>query len=190
MKRVVVLFVFVLFSLVSAAAQGPDPEKRSLEEALKAEGKFKILLKLLADPGLRDDGFVLQKPGEPVTLLAPNDEAFGKLPKGMLEGMRDASGKTSFGNLGLLIGWHVITGKVSLADMLVPVPGAPGKTYLKLRSINGSTIEILCDLHDGEHHPRINNGASQIGKGDIPFLNGVIHEIDNVLIMDSKNRTL
>ena len=65
--------------------------------------------------------------------------------------------------------------------MLIPVKGVPGKTALELRSAGGGKVSIQCNLHSGEHHPKV-NGLATIGKGDIPFSGGVIHDVDAVLV--------
>lgn len=67
-----------------------------------------------------------------------------------------------------------------IADMLVPVEGSPGKTLLEAVSLNGEKVSILCNDHSGEHHPRI-KGIARIGKGDILFAIGVVHETEQLL---------
>lgn len=165
---------------VAAAAQksDPQPQPKNIAEALKAAGNFDTLLGLLSAAGFEDLGV---KGSEQVTLLAPNDAAFAKLPKGALDELRKDPAR-----LRDLLRAHAVPGKVMIADVLVPAGDGSSKTYKKLVSLRGDVVEMQCDAHTGEHHPRINNGAARVGRGDIVFANGVVHEIDAVLAGGAK----
>ena len=56
-------------------------EKRDIAETASQAGSFKILLAAADAAGLVD---TLKSPG-PFTVLAPTDEAFGKLPAGTVQ---------------------------------------------------------------------------------------------------------
>ena len=174
MKGIIVAIGLLAVLSVNAPAQSVEPRTRSLVDALKAEGSFTKLLELVSRTKMPElDG----KAKEQITVFAPNDAAFAKLSSEVLDGLNKNTEKRRKFLLS-----HIVKGKVMIEDMLVPAPGeVPGRTLLKLSSFGGSTISILCDLHKGEHHPRINLGASRIGKGDIVFSNGTIHEVDAVL---------
>lgn len=180
MKRILLVAAVTASMCINVASQQNDPQTRDLIHALKSQGNFSVLLDLLSRAKLTDTTF---NSGQQITLLAPNDAAFAKLPKGVLDGVRQDPGK-----LRTLLLSHILPGNIQINDMLVPDPKVEGNTLLELKSVSGSMVSILCNLHTGEHHPRINAGSARIGKGDILFSDGVVHEIDTVLIMDTSRQ--
>ncbi|KAK9407795.1 periostin [Crotalus adamanteus] len=112
----------------------------------------------------------LGKPGH-YTLFAPTNEAFEKLPRGILErimGDRVASEA--------LIKFHILN---TLQCSEAIMGGAVFET------LEGNTIEIGCD---GES--LIINGVKMVNRKDIVASNGVIHLIDQVLIPDSAKQVI
>ncbi|XP_007438603.1 periostin isoform X1 [Python bivittatus] len=107
----------------------------------------------------------LGKPGH-FTLFAPTNEAFEKLPRGILERiMGDKVASEA------LIKFHVLN---TLQCSEAIMSGAVFET------LEGNTIEIGCD---GESLTI--NGVKMVNRKDIVTSNGVVHLIDQVLIPDS-----
>ena len=73
------------------------------------DGNFKTLVAAVQAAGLVD---TLNSAG-PFTVFAPNDEAFGKLPKGTVEGLLKDIPK-----LKNILLYHVVAGKVMAADVV------------------------------------------------------------------------
>ena len=69
-------------------------------------GSFKTLVKIVSDLGLVDT----LKNAEALTVFAPSDEAFGKLPEGTLESLSPEDAKA-------IVLRHVVTAKVPAADV-------------------------------------------------------------------------
>jgi len=184
MKRIPLLLLFMTISCAGVCGQMHPPaisSERTLIEMLKAAGNFNTLISLMEVTGASD--LVLPAKNQ-VTLLAPNDVAFASLPKDTLEALAKDPEKLRSLLLSLMV-----PGKVMIADMLVAIPdGTSNKTYKEVKSLRGDLVSILCNEHAGEHHPRINQGAARIGRGDILFGQGVLHEIDAVLFMGSSQR--
>lgn len=135
-----------------AAAQGKD-----IVDTAVAAGSFKSLVAAVQAAGLVD---VLKRPG-PYTVLAPNDEAFAKIPKADLDALlKDKARLTA------VLTYHVLTANVSAADL---------KMMKDFGTAQGGRITI-----DASKGLRI-NGAN-IVKADVSASNGVIHVIDTVLI--------
>ncbi|XP_019385580.1 PREDICTED: periostin isoform X9 [Crocodylus porosus] len=112
----------------------------------------------------------LGKPGH-YTLFAPTNEAFEKLPRGVLE--RIMGDKVA---AEALIKFHILnTLQCSEAIM-------GGAVY---ETLEGNTVEVGCD---GESLTV--NGIKMVKKKDIVTSNGVIHLIDKVLIPDSAKQVL
>jgi len=130
--------------------------KNIVETAVDA-GSFKTLVKAVEAAGLVE---TLSGPG-PLTVFAPTDDAFAKLPAGTVEGLLKDKKK-----LTAVLTYHVVSGKVMAADVV------------KLRSaktVQGQEISI--DTTDGVKV----DGASVV-KTDIECTNGVIHVIDSVIL--------
>ncbi|KAM6474913.1 periostin isoform 2-T2 [Liasis olivaceus] len=107
----------------------------------------------------------LGKPGH-FTLFAPTNEAFEKLPRGILERiMGDKVASEA------LIKFHILN---TLQCSEAIMSGAVFET------LEGNTIEIGCD---GESLTI--NGVKMVNRKDIVTSNGVVHLIDQVLIPDS-----
>ncbi|KAB1267492.1 Periostin [Camelus dromedarius] len=105
------------------------------------------------------------------TLFAPTNEAFEKLPRGVLERiMGDKVASEA------LMKYHILN---TLQCSEAIMGGAVFET------LEGNTIEIGCD---GESITV--NGIKMVNKKDIVTNNGVIHLIDQVLIPDSGEQQL
>ena len=130
--------------------------KTIVETAVDA-GSFDTLVTAVRTAGLDK---TLNSKG-PFTVFAPNDVAFGKLPKGTLEKLLKNKKK-----LASILKYHVVPGKIKSSEVvkLDRIKTALGK-YVSIKS-TGSV--------------KINN--ANVIKPDIETSNGVIHIIDKVLI--------
>lgn len=99
----------------------------------------------------------------PFTVFAPTDEAFAKLPDGMVDELLQPENKDK---LAALLTYHVVPGKTMSGDIA-------GET-LDVASVQGDTIAI--DATDGV----MVNDATVV-QADIETDNGVIHVIDTVI---------
>ncbi|CAH2225033.1 periostin-like isoform X4 [Pelobates cultripes] len=116
---------------------------------------------------------IFDKLGEPghYTLFAPTNEAFEKLPRGVLE--RIMSDKKA---AEALVKYHILdTVQCSEAIMGGSV----------LDNLEGSSLQVGCD---GDSLTV--NGKKIVNRKDIVTTNGVIHLIDDVLIPDSAKQVL
>ena len=101
----------------------------------------------------------------PLTLFAPDNDAFEKVPSGTLEGLLDDKNK-----LTAILTYHVVSGRYTAADV--------GK-YKTVKSLQGSPIEVH-EQHWLRHGVRINDAA--VKEANLECTNGVIHIIDTVLM--------
>ncbi len=121
----------------------------TLVAAVKAAG----LVEALSGPG-------------PLTVFAPTNDAFAKLPAGTVETLLKPENKA---RLVAILTYHVLAGKVMAADAL-KLDGKAAKT------LNGQDIAV--SVKDGSV---LLNGAKVIIP-DVAASNGVIHAIDTVLL--------
>jgi len=123
-------------------------------------GTFTILLQAVKSTGLTE---ALAAPG-PVTIFAPTDDAFAKLPRETLQNLLKPESREK---LRAIIAFHIIDGKATSRDFL-------GKR-LEAASMQGGSF--LIDATKG-----VTVGNARLIKADITADNGFIHVIDTVLM--------
>lgn len=121
-------------------------------------GSFETLVTAVKAAGLVE---ALKSPG-PFTVFAPNDDAFAKLPPGTIQTLVQNTPQ-----LARILKYHVVAGKYTKADL---------EKIDSLTSLEGSPIRIDCS--DGFE---VKNAT--VIAADIEADNGVIHVIDNVILM-------
>ena len=128
-----------------------------------ADGRFTTLVAAVQAAGLVD---ALKGPG-PLTVFAPTDEAFAKLPAGTVESLLKPE---NLEQLKSILLYHVVAGKVMAEDVV------------KLTSaitLQGTDVTIKID---GD---KVYINDAQVIITDIETLNGVIHVIDMVILPPS-----
>ncbi|MEM7594115.1 MAG: fasciclin domain-containing protein [Cyanobacteria bacterium P01_A01_bin.83] len=103
----------------------------------------------------------LKTPG-PFTVFAPTDEAFAKLPPGTIQTLVQNPPQ-----LARILTYHVVAGKLTKADLA---------QVDSVDSVEGSAISINCD-----DNFEVKNAT--VIAADIEADNGIIHVIDNVILM-------
>lgn len=141
----------------------------NIVDVANAAGQFKTLL---AAAGAADLAGVLSGDG-PLTVFAPTDEAFAKLPEGTVQELLKPENKAK---LVAILKYHVIAGKVTLADALLAG---------QAETLQGTKLSAV--FKDG----RVLINSAQLFKADITASNGVIHVIEQVLLPpDSSKKPL
>ena len=137
-----------------------DAELGDVVDVAVGAGSFKTLVKIVSDLDLVDT----LKNAEALTVFAPSDEAFAKLPEGTLESLSPEAAKE-------IVLRHVVTAKVPAADV----------TSGSVATIGGEEIELLKTEEGGV---QINYGGKLINvvAADVMAKNGVIHVLDNVIV--------
>ena len=144
---------------VCLTVSGVSQAKDILETATDA-GTFTILLAAVKAAGL---GPVLAGKG-PMTLFAPTDDAFAKLPKGTMENLVKPENKEKLQHL---LTYHLVMGRVTSRDFM-------GKR------LEAATAEGGILLIDATKAIMVDD--ARIIKADLVTDNGFIHVIDTVVI--------
>jgi uncharacterized surface protein with fasciclin (FAS1) repeats len=160
-SRLLLVGIFSFIAVIQPVTGDQDEEKDIVELAGKNES-LKTLVSALKSAGLVD---ILKLKG-PFTLLAPSDEAFGKMPEGQLESLLKPENKRK---LVSILKHHVITSHLKIEDIKAG----------KLRTIAGKNVTVTVDGAE------IRFNQSQVIQAGIVASNGVIHIIDGVLIPES-----
>lgn len=142
---------------VSAIAGGM---KADIVDTAAEAGTFKTLLTAAEAAGLVS---TLKSDG-PLTVFAPTDEAFAKLPEGTVANLLKPENKDQ---LAAVLSYHVVAGKVMASDVV----GLDQAT-----SVQGDTIDITVDGNN------VMVDAANVIATDIQASNGIIHVIDSVIL--------
>jgi uncharacterized surface protein with fasciclin (FAS1) repeats len=146
----------------AGAHQGP--KSADIVDTAVAAGSFNTLVAAVKAAGLVD---ALKGPG-PLTVFAPTDAAFAKLPAGTVDDLLKPENKEKL--KGILL-YHVVSGKVLSSDL---------KGTVKPATLEGSALTIVA----GASGVTV-NGAN-VTSADVAASNGVIHVIDAVVLPPAK----
>ena len=164
MKNIIALGLGLIAAVsLSACAPAAKPAAVGNIVAVAAgNADFSTLVAAVKAAGLVE---ALSGPG-PLTVFAPTNAAFAKLPAGTVETLLKPENKAK---LVSILTYHVLAGKVTAADA-IKLDGKAAKT------LNGQDIAV--SVKDGSV---LLNGAKVI-IADVAASNGVIHAIDTVLL--------
>lgn len=140
------------FCLVSSVSFAGD-----IVETASSSPTFKTFVTAIKKAGLSD---TLSKDG-PYTVFAPSDAAFDKLPPDTVDSLMKNKIK-----LAQLLEHHVIRGKVTVTEV------KPGE----VKALDGGEIKLTSD------NGKVTVDNANITQSDIMADNGVIHEIDTVVM--------
>ncbi|MCZ4409486.1 fasciclin domain-containing protein [Cryomorphaceae bacterium 1068] len=172
MKKVFLLSALMLImGLVSA-------QDNNLVEIAKNSGNHTILVRAIVAADLAT---TLEDKG-PFTVFAPTNDAFSKLPKGVLSKLLEEENKNK---LRALLKYHVIAGKIDAAAVMAAIK--EGKDKAVLTTVQGETLTIM--LEDGKVVIVDATGnKATVTATDLNGSNGVIHVIDTVLMPKEKKK--
>ena len=157
MKKLLLSCVAV--AVLASPAVAEDQPKSIVETAVSA-GSFKTLVAALKAADLVD-----AVSGEgPLTVFAPTDEAFAKLPKGTVESLLKPENKDQ---LVAVLTYHVAKGSY---------PASKVVQSDSIKSLQGQSIKVMVT----DDAVMVDN--AKLVATDIECTNGVIHVIDSVIL--------
>ena len=147
------------------------PTKNIVENAVNSKDHTTLVAAVKA-AGLVE---TLESAG-PFTVFAPTNEAFGKLPAGTVDNLVKPENKAT---LTKILTYHVVSGRLSAADLMSQVAAGGGKAELK--TVQGGTLTVM---QKGKKLYLVDEkgGKSWITIADVFQSNGVIHVINTVLM--------
>jgi len=182
MKTLKLIFSIVALSAISQVSFAQEktvtvggapmyPSKNIIENAVNSKDHTTLVAAVKA-AGLVE---TLSGPG-PFTVFAPTNKAFDKLPKGTVETLVKPESKET---LTKILTYHVVSGKMSAADLMKAITDGGGKATLT--TVQGGTLTATqkgkkIELMDAK------GGTSTVTIADVNQSNGVIHVIDTVLM--------
>ena len=139
----------------------PEPALGDVVDVAVGAGAFTTLVKIVSDLGHVET----LKGVDAVTIFAPSDEAFAKLPAGTIESLTTEQAKA-------IVSRHVVAGAtVYAADVTTGAVGTFG----------GEDIDLIKG-GDGGVQVSYNGNAVNVVTADVKASNGVIHVIDAVIL--------
>jgi uncharacterized surface protein with fasciclin (FAS1) repeats len=159
-KRYIALAAIAAVSVAALATGAGAATNRqgNIVQTAASAGQFKTLLKLATQAGLAG---ALEGKG-PLTVFAPTDAAFAKVPKATLTALAHNRKQ-----LRAVLLYHVLKGRITAAQLV--------KRH-SVKTLNGQSLTV-----------RVKNGVVTVGgvkvvKTNIAASNGIIHVINGVLI--------
>jgi uncharacterized surface protein with fasciclin (FAS1) repeats len=107
----------------------------------------------------------------PLTVFAPIDDAFGKLPEGSVEKLLKTENKEQ---LTSILTYHVLAGKIMSTDL---------SDGMKAKTVNGK--EVTVHLKEGKVHlkeGKVFINDAEVVLADVETDNGIIHAVDKVIM--------
>lgn len=155
-----------------AAMAGEAATPGTIVEVAQGSEAFSTLVAAVTAAGL---GETLSGDAE-LTVFAPTDDAFGKLPEGTVETLVTEDTET----LSSILTYHVVEGKVDAATLIAAIEEA-GDAGFTVTTVGGGTLTaaivdgavVLTDAA---------GGTSTVTATDVEASNGLIHVIDTVLM--------
>jgi uncharacterized surface protein with fasciclin (FAS1) repeats len=147
------------------------PTKTIAENAVNSKDHTTLIAAVSA-AGLVD---ALKGPG-PLTVFAPTNAAFAKLPAGTVDTLLKPENKST---LTAVLTYHVVPGRVAAADLVKLIKAGNGKAQIKTLQGGTLTASMMGDmvmLTDAK------GGMSHVTQADVMQSNGVIHVVDSVVL--------
>ena len=180
MSKTIVLSVLLGCSLYSYAQDNVKAKNidgtiilpsKTITDNLSTAPNFSAFYTLLKTSGLANTLGVT-----PVTVLAPSNKAFAKLPPGQLDTLVKPGNSTA---LTAFINNHILPGKVTSATIAQQIKLNKGTATLTTAAGNKLTAKI--DVNRNIVLTGINGNQSVISRFDAVVKNGVMHVVTEVL---------
>ncbi|MGH1397272.1 MAG: fasciclin domain-containing protein, partial [Trichormus sp.] len=142
------------------AAGTTDTQNKTLLALAESNGSFTVLTQAIKAAGLSD---ALQGKDN-LTVFAPTDEAFKKLPQDALQELLKPENKEV---LVKILTYHVVPGSVSSTDLKSG----------EVKSLEGGVINVKVDPQTG-----VTVNEAKVIQPDIKASNGIIHAINEVIL--------
>ena len=147
-------------------------ETGNLVEVAQGNEDFSTLVSAVTAAGMGD---ALSGTG-PLTVFAPNNAAFDKLPDDTLNSLTTEDTET----LGAILRYHVVEGSVDAATLTQAIADAGEEGYT-INTLGGGTLTAMMD-GDNVVLTDATGGTATVTSTDVQASNGVIHVIDTVLM--------
>jgi uncharacterized surface protein with fasciclin (FAS1) repeats len=147
-------------------------------ENMTLSKEYTVLITAIEEAGLTETF----KSKGPITVFAPTNQAFDKMPAGQLDTLLKPGHKL---DLNYLLTSHAIAGRISARDIARKINSNNGQATFT--TIAGSKLTAKIDTNRNIVLIDENGGESVISKFDIQQSNGLLHIVNSVLIPKTKS---
>lgn len=158
------MYKTILAAAIAAVIGSGAASAANVVETAKQAGSFNTLLAAATAAGLADA--LATTPN--ITVFAPTDEAFAKLPTGTVENLLKPENKDQ---LVAILTYHVLPRKLASNQMLA------GPFHVRTLKANPDRTLAITKNADG-----VTVDNARVVKADIMTDNGIIHVIDTVML--------
>jgi uncharacterized surface protein with fasciclin (FAS1) repeats len=161
MKRMLVVLALAVAAVVPATAAAATPSAQSdqtIVEVAASDARFSTLVSLVQQAGLADT-----LSSGTLTVFAPTNRAFAKVPKRTLEALAADPAK-----LRAVLTYHVAEGRL---------PASRVVERRRIETVNGAAIRVSV-----RGRRVFLNRSARVTQTDIPASNGIVHAINRVLL--------
>lgn len=148
------------------------PTRNIIENAVNSADHTTLVAAVQA-AGLVD---TLSGPG-PFTVFAPTNAAFDALPEGTVATLLKPENKAT---LTKILTYHVVPGRLTAADLAAKAEMMGGKA--QLTTVAGAKLTVSQSPSGGWMLTDTKGGTANIAIADVMQSNGVIHEIDAIVM--------
>jgi len=142
-------------------------------ENIAQSKEYTTLASVIEDAGLTETF----KSKGPITVFAPTNQAFDKMPAGELDTLLKPNHKL---DLSYLLTYHAIAGRLTARDIARKINANNGEAVFT--TIAGSKLTAKIDENRNIVLVDENGNESIISKFDIPQSNGILHIVTAVLV--------
>lgn len=142
-------------------------------ENITQSKEYSVLTNAIESAGLTETF----KSKGPITVFAPTNQAFDKLPDGQLDTLLKPAHKF---DLSYLLTYHAVAGRLSVHDIQKKINANNGQAIFT--TIAGSKLIAKIDSNRNIVLIDENGGESIVSKFDIQQSNGLLHVVNAVLI--------
>ncbi|HWZ02798.1 MAG TPA: fasciclin domain-containing protein [Mucilaginibacter sp.] len=146
-------------------------------ENIAQSQEYTTLVSVIEDAGLTETF----KSKGPITVFAPTNKAFEKLPAGELDTLIKPNHKDE---LSYLLTYHAIAGRLTAHDIERKINANNGEATFT--TLAGTKLTAKIDENRNIVLIDENGGQSIISKFDIPQSNGILHIVTSVLVPKAK----
>ena len=174
MFRTTVKMAFLVATLGATPVFAQDAET-TIADATMNSADHTTLSAAVQVAGLTE---TLQGSG-PYTVFAPDDSAFSALPTDKVGELFDLNNEADLQNV---VNGHIIEGEISIADLTARAAQSADNT-VSLRTVSGG--ELLAEVNASGIYLQDEYGTiARIKTADLGQVNGVVHVVDTVLVVN------
>ena len=182
------LFFLIVFNSTLVFAQRTDSSASKQGKVRNVDGSImnpskSIQENILASPNFSTLGSIMREDttnifsGNPITVFAPDNKAFSRLPSGTVDTLLSPTHKSDLLNL---LKYHAVAGKITSSDIERQIKTGNGQTTFT--TLSGRTLTAKINENRNIVLTDENGGQSVISRLDVQQSNGILYVITQVLL--------